>query len=85
MKKSFFGSLVMFLFFSLFLSNVVAQETSTITSKYDFIPGEKVIFFDDFTAENIGDFPIQWNTTGSGEVVTTTVAEGRWFLITNEK
>ena len=56
-----------------------------ISSKYDFIPGEKVIFFDDFTAENIGDFPIQWNTTGSGEVVTTNLAEGRWFYITNRQ
>jgi OmpA-OmpF porin, OOP family len=52
-------------------------------SKYDFIPGEKVIFYDDFTAENIGDFPAQWNTTGSGEVVTTNLFEGRWFNITN--
>ncbi len=56
-----------------------------INSKYDFVPGEKVIFFDDFTAESIGDFPIQWNTTGSGEVVTTNVAEGRWFNITNSR
>ncbi len=52
-------------------------------SKYDFVPGEKVIFYDDFTAENIGDFPVQWNTTGSGEVVTTNLYEGRWFNITN--
>ncbi|MGE5679262.1 MAG: OmpA family protein [Bacillota bacterium] len=68
-------------------ANPKASESSTpavvINSKYDFIPGEKVIFFDDFTAENIGDFPIQWNTTGSGEVVTTNLAEGRWFKITN--
>ena len=56
-----------------------------ISSKYDFVPGEKIIFFDDFTAENIGDFPIQWNTTGSGEVVTTNLAEGRWFYITNRQ
>lgn len=56
---------------------------AVINSKYDFIPGEKVIFFDDFTAESIGDFPIQWNTTGSGEIVTTNLAEGRWFKITN--
>jgi OOP family OmpA-OmpF porin len=52
-------------------------------SKYDFVPGEKIIFFDDFTAENVGDFPIQWNTTGSGEVVTTNLYDGRWFNITN--
>lgn len=52
-------------------------------SKFDFVPGEKVIFYDDFTEGNIGDFPIQWNTTGSGEVVTNNRFEGRWFNITN--
>jgi OmpA-OmpF porin, OOP family len=26
-------------------------------SKFDFVPGEKVIFFDDFAQEKIGDFP----------------------------
>lgn len=69
-------------------NTAVIEETKStpkfeINSKYDFIPGEKVIFFDDFTAESIGDFPIQWNTTGSGEVVTTNTEEGRWFHITN--
>ena len=54
-----------------------------VNSKYDFMPGEKVLFYDDFTAENIGDFPIQWNTTGSGEVVTVSGSDGRWFKITN--
>lgn len=62
-----------------------AQDVPTITSKFDFMPGEKVIFFDDFSAEAIGDFPVQWNTTGSGEVVTTSLAEGRWFKITNAR
>jgi len=52
-------------------------------SKYDFVPGEKVIFYDNFTSENVGDFPVQWNTTGSGEVVTTNLYEGRCFNITN--
>lgn len=56
-----------------------------VSSKYDFIPGEKIIFFDDFTAENIGDFPVKWNTTGAGEVVTNNLYEGRWFKITNPR
>jgi outer membrane protein OmpA-like peptidoglycan-associated protein len=64
---------------------VCAQDVPTITSKYDFVPGEKVIFFDDFASEAVGDFPVAWNTTGSGEVVTTTLAEGRWFKITNPR
>jgi outer membrane protein OmpA-like peptidoglycan-associated protein len=85
MKTPITGSLCLLLFSFLFAFNITAQQTSTVTSKYDFIPGEKVIFFDDFTSENIGDFPIQWNTTGSGEVVTTDISEGRWFYITNSK
>jgi OOP family OmpA-OmpF porin len=59
-----------------------AQESNYIVSKYDFIPGEKVIFFDDFTSEGIGDFPAQWLTNGSGEIVTSEKFPGRWFHIT---
>lgn len=84
MRKLFLGLLILF-FSCLFLTKTLAQENNTINSKYDFIPGEKVIFFDDFTSENIGDFPKLWNTTGSGEVVTTSLAEGRWFHITNAR
>lgn len=80
MTRSFFALLLL-------VSALVAsaQDAPTITSKYDFVPGEKVIFFDDFTSEAVGDFPVAWNTTGSGEVVTTTLAEGRWFKITNAR
>ncbi len=49
------------------------------TSKYDFVPGEQIIFFDDFSAESIGDFPVQWNTNSSGEIVTLDNHPGRWF------
>jgi OOP family OmpA-OmpF porin len=48
-------------------------------SKYDFIPGEKVIFYDDFKETSVGDFPASWNTTASGEVVTTNLFLGNWF------
>jgi OOP family OmpA-OmpF porin len=63
-------------------SGTYAQENSYIVSRYDFIPGEKVIFFDDFTSESIGDFPAQWLTNGSGEIVTSEKFPGRWFHIT---
>jgi OmpA-OmpF porin, OOP family len=53
-------------------------------SKYDFIPGEKVIFYDDFTEVSVGDFPASWNTTASGEVVTTNVFPGNWFKMIGE-
>jgi len=48
-------------------------------SKYDFIPGEKVIFFEDFSQDAVGDFPALWNTNGSAEVVTTNLFPGHWM------
>ena len=41
-----------------------------IYSKFDFVPGDKLLFFDDYSNDFIGDFPSKWNTNGSGEVVT---------------
>lgn len=57
----------------------VKEEKLTATSKYDFIPGEKVIFFDDFSQDAVGDFPALWNTNGSAEVVTTNLFPGNWM------
>jgi OmpA-OmpF porin, OOP family len=48
-------------------------------SKYDFIPGEKVIFYEDFSQDAIGDFPALWNTNGSAEIVTTNLFPGNWM------
>jgi outer membrane protein OmpA-like peptidoglycan-associated protein len=55
-----------------------------VYSKFDFIPGEKVVFFDDFTAGSVGDFPVRWNTNGSGEIVTTSLFPGRWLQMKGE-
>jgi outer membrane protein OmpA-like peptidoglycan-associated protein len=51
-------------------------------SKYDFVPGEKIIGFEDFMTGSIGDFPEGWNTTSSAEIVTVEGKPGRWLLIT---
>lgn len=50
-------------------------------SNYDFVAGNKVLFFDDFSSGSVGDFPVMWNTTGSGEIVTTDKYSGKWFQI----
>jgi OmpA-OmpF porin, OOP family len=52
-------------------------------SKFDFIPGEKVIFFEDFSQDAVGDFPVNWNTDGSGEVMTTNIFPGHWLKPTD--
>lgn len=51
-------------------------------SKFDFIPGEKVIGFEDFSTGNIGDFPAAWNTDASAEIVTVEGKPGRWLWFT---
>ncbi len=53
-------------------------------SKFDFIPGEKVVVFANFEKDAIGDFPVNWNTNASGEVVTLNNVEGKWFKIDKE-
>jgi OOP family OmpA-OmpF porin len=49
------------------------------TSKYDFVPGDKVIFFEDFSQDAVGDFPALWTTDVAGEVNTLNIAPGNWF------
>jgi outer membrane protein OmpA-like peptidoglycan-associated protein len=51
-------------------------------SRYDFVPGETVVALEDFTQDEIGDFPAKWNTNGSGEVVTLAGKPGRWLKVT---
>ena len=48
-------------------------------SAYDFVPGDKILFFEDFSQDAIGDFPALWTTNGSGEVKTVNIAPGNWF------
>lgn len=50
-------------------------------SKFDFVPGEKVIFYEDFSQDAIGDFPALWNTNGSAEVVTSNLFPGNWLQV----
>jgi outer membrane protein OmpA-like peptidoglycan-associated protein len=57
------------------------QTPFSATSKFDFIPGEKVIFYEDFKDEPVGDFPSKWNTSSSGEIVTINGQEGKWLKI----
>ena len=51
-------------------------------SKYDFVPGEKVVAVEDFTQDSIGDFPARWNTNAAGEIVTVAGQPGRWLKLT---
>ena len=47
------------------------EEEIKIWSKYDFVPGEKIIFEDDLSGEESGEFPSRWDLlSGSAEVAS---------------
>ncbi len=50
-------------------------------SKYDFIPGEQIIYYDDFSYVNLGDFPDKWNTNSSAEAITLNNYPGKWLSL----
>ncbi len=57
------------------------QKDVKVYSKFDFVPGDKLLFYDDFSNDFIGDFPSKWNTNGTGEVVTINEGTEKWFEI----
>lgn len=50
-------------------------------SKYDFVPGEKIIYTEDFSQDAIGELPLNWNTNGKAEVVTLSAVAGKWLRL----
>lgn len=50
-------------------------------SKFDFIPGSEIVYYDNFEQEALAELPTGWNTNGSGEVVTLDKFSGKWLSI----
>jgi outer membrane protein OmpA-like peptidoglycan-associated protein len=48
-------------------------------SKFDFVAGDKLLFFDDFSNDFMGDFPAKWNTNAGGDLVTIDGYENKWL------
>ncbi|MES2748502.1 MAG: OmpA family protein [Bacteroidota bacterium] len=61
-----------------------AKNPKEIKSAKDFVPGNKVLVFEDFTQDAIGDFPVNWSTNSSGEVVTISGTSQRWLKLENK-
>src|SRR6218665_631861 len=50
-------------------------------SKFDFIPGDSLIYTEDFQQDEVGEFPLNWNTAGKGDVVTVNNYPGKWLRL----
>jgi len=44
--------------------NLSIEDAETVYTKFDFVPGEKMIFFDDFSDTDVGEFPRKWHLNG---------------------
>lgn len=50
-------------------------------SRYDFIPGENVLFAEDFSQDVVGEFPLKWLTNNRGEAVTIENQPNKWLRL----
>ncbi len=50
-----------------------------VYKKFDYVPGDKPLFFDDYANDFIGDFPSKWNTNAWGELVTIGDSPQKWL------
>ena len=54
-----------------------------MVTKFDFIPGDKVIFYDDLSTEEMGEFPSRWNLDqGVFEIVKK--GDRNWILCSDQ-
>jgi len=51
-------------------------------NNYDFVPGDQIIFYDDFADDQEGEFPAHWNL-GSGQAVMNKIGAVKAFLLTD--
>lgn len=53
------------------LEDTEIEENFKVWRKYDFVPGDKIIFSDNLIGEEVGEFPSKWDLLyGNAEVVT---------------
>jgi len=59
-----------------------APKVSEVSTKFDYVPGDKVLLFDDFTQDELGEFPAQWKLAGGTFEVVEQDGE-RWLRCTS--
>lgn len=56
----------------------------SIYKKFDFKPGETIIYHNDFSGETLGESPIGWNSTGTASVVNIEGLDGKWVELSRD-
>ena len=55
-------------------------KVSAVSTKFDFVPGDKVILMDDFTRDELGEFPSRWRAL-RGNFDTVEFEKERWLRL----
>jgi OOP family OmpA-OmpF porin len=58
-----------------------AAASEVYSPRFDFVPGEKVLFFDDFSDTEPGDYPAKWTVCGrrEGQLEVVEIQGRRWL------
>jgi OOP family OmpA-OmpF porin len=59
-----------------------AMQTLTSYQNYDFVPGNNILFEDEFTDDQSGEFPTHWSLTG-GQAILNMVGPDKAFFLTD--
>lgn len=55
-----------------------------VNRKFDFVPGNKVIYEENFASVSEGTPPPNWKVTGTAEVVTLNKIPGKWMMLNHD-
>jgi len=50
-------------------------------SRYDFIPGENILYAEDFLQDAVGEMPLKWITNNRGETVSEKRTNSKWMRL----
>lgn len=59
------------------------KKNKSIQSAKDFVAGTKIIATEDFSQDAVGDFPVNWSTNSSGEVVSFSDSDAKWLQLSD--
>ncbi len=57
-------------------------QVSSVSTKFDYVPGDKVLFYDDFTQDELGEFPANWKLE-EGTLEVAEMKGQRWVRSTS--
>lgn len=57
------------------------KKSKSVNTAKDFVPGNKILATEDFSQDAIGDFPVNWSTNSSGEIITFDDSDTKWLKL----